>query len=107
MRGRHGVNHAGKRRIIDFFVAAEMIAGAEAARLDAGQVSSQHLHGTVVAPLADFQVDGSRLNAHDAADQTPGGGLCKSLKRRTLLVVGPLIEDQYGLGWIRIVEPVA
>src|SRR3989475_5773493 len=103
---RHGVSSLGERRIVNFLVAAQMIALAQAARFDAGEVARRHLHASVVVTFADFESDRGRLDAHHVGEQAAARGLRERLERRALLAIGAPIHDQNSPGRIRIVEPV-
>jgi hypothetical protein len=54
--GRHGVSHFGQRWIIDFFVAAQVVALAQAACEDTSQIACHQLHTPVRA--AHLHCDG-------------------------------------------------
>src|SRR5436305_11541945 len=58
----HGAVHASEGRIVNLFVAAQVVSSAEASRLDARQISGDELHGAVLGGRGELNRRG--FHAH-------------------------------------------
>src|SRR6266567_1058969 len=92
----HGTAHAREGRIVNLFVAAQVVSGAEASRLDARQISGDELHGAVLAGRGEVNLCG--IHAHDVCEELATHRLCKLDQRRSLSRIGSRVYNQDDFG---------
>jgi len=90
-----------ERRIVYELVAADVVAMAQAARFNARQVPGHKAGSAVVFSLSEGKLNRGCFNANHVAQELPGHGSSEILEGQALPGGGPLVDNQYGLGWIR------